>query len=198
MKTIGLLGGMSWESTVTYYQIINTVVRGAAGGLHSAKWSSTAWISTRLRPASPAGTGREAEICRPPPRLWSGRAPTLSSSAPTPCTRWRPRSPPAAACPSCTSPSHRPGAEGRGGTAALLGPEPWRGFYQSVDRWVRVLIPGEADRVLVNDVIFRELCLGVVSPVQAEFLASLIPGGRRVILAVRDRPSGGQEHTVPL
>lgn len=37
MKTIGLIGGMSWESTVTYYQIINDVVRKQLGGLHSAK-----------------------------------------------------------------------------------------------------------------------------------------------------------------
>ena len=37
MKTIGLLGGMSWESTVTYYQIINEVVKKELGGLHSAK-----------------------------------------------------------------------------------------------------------------------------------------------------------------
>jgi len=37
MKTIGLLGGMSWESTVTYYQLINELVRGKLGGLHSAK-----------------------------------------------------------------------------------------------------------------------------------------------------------------
>ena len=37
MKTIGLIGGMSWESTVTYYQIINTVVKQQLGGLHSAK-----------------------------------------------------------------------------------------------------------------------------------------------------------------
>ena len=37
MKTIGLLGGMSWESTVTYYQIINEAVRAKLGGLHSAK-----------------------------------------------------------------------------------------------------------------------------------------------------------------
>ena len=36
MKTIGLLGGMSWESTVTYYQIINEAVREKPGGLHSA------------------------------------------------------------------------------------------------------------------------------------------------------------------
>src|SRR5665811_2014250 len=37
MKTIGLIGGMSWESTITYYQIINTLVREKFGGFHSAK-----------------------------------------------------------------------------------------------------------------------------------------------------------------
>lgn len=37
MKTIGLIGGMSWESTVTYYQAINEYVRETLGGLHSAK-----------------------------------------------------------------------------------------------------------------------------------------------------------------
>ena len=37
MKTIGLLGGMSWESTIPYYQSANRVVRDRLGGLHSAK-----------------------------------------------------------------------------------------------------------------------------------------------------------------
>ena len=37
MKTIGLIGGMSWESTVTYYQLINDYVKDRLGGLHSAK-----------------------------------------------------------------------------------------------------------------------------------------------------------------
>lgn len=37
MKTIGLLGGMSWESTSSYYQLINTFVKQELGGLHSAK-----------------------------------------------------------------------------------------------------------------------------------------------------------------
>ncbi|WP_372357053.1 aspartate/glutamate racemase family protein [Xanthomonas sp. NCPPB 3443] len=36
-KTIGLIGGMSWESTLPYYRIINQRVRHACGGLHSAK-----------------------------------------------------------------------------------------------------------------------------------------------------------------
>ena len=37
MKTIGLIGGMSWESTVTYYQVINETIKKQLGGLHSAK-----------------------------------------------------------------------------------------------------------------------------------------------------------------
>ena len=37
MKTIGLIGGMSWESTATYYKIINETIKEKLGGLHSAK-----------------------------------------------------------------------------------------------------------------------------------------------------------------
>jgi len=37
LKTIGLLGGMSWESSIEYYRIINETVRARLGGLHSAK-----------------------------------------------------------------------------------------------------------------------------------------------------------------
>jgi len=37
MKTIGLIGGMSWESSIEYYRIINETVRERLGGLHSAK-----------------------------------------------------------------------------------------------------------------------------------------------------------------
>jgi aspartate racemase len=36
MKTIGILGGMSWESTTTYYQLLNQMVRARLGSLHSA------------------------------------------------------------------------------------------------------------------------------------------------------------------
>ena len=37
MKTIGLIGGMSWESSATYYQVINQTIKEQLGGLHSAK-----------------------------------------------------------------------------------------------------------------------------------------------------------------
>lgn len=37
MKTIGLIGGMSWESSLEYYKIINETTKQKLGGLHSAK-----------------------------------------------------------------------------------------------------------------------------------------------------------------
>src|SRR5687768_15083387 len=37
MRTVGLLGGMSWESTASYYRLINEAVRNRLGGLHSAR-----------------------------------------------------------------------------------------------------------------------------------------------------------------
>ncbi|MCP1713116.1 aspartate racemase [Kerstersia gyiorum] len=37
MKTLGLLGGMSWESTIPYYRQINETIKAQLGGLHSAR-----------------------------------------------------------------------------------------------------------------------------------------------------------------
>ena len=37
MKTIGLIGGMSWESSLEYYRIINEATKAMLGGFHSAK-----------------------------------------------------------------------------------------------------------------------------------------------------------------
>ena len=37
MRTIGLLGGMSWESSALYYRLANELVRDRRGGLHSAR-----------------------------------------------------------------------------------------------------------------------------------------------------------------
>ncbi len=37
MKTMGLIGGMSWESTIPYYRIVNETIKERLGGLHSAK-----------------------------------------------------------------------------------------------------------------------------------------------------------------
>jgi aspartate racemase len=37
LKIIGLIGGMSWESTIPYYRLINETIKNRLGGLHSAK-----------------------------------------------------------------------------------------------------------------------------------------------------------------
>lgn len=37
MKTLGLIGGMSWESSAQYYRLINEAVRNRLGGAHSAQ-----------------------------------------------------------------------------------------------------------------------------------------------------------------
>lgn len=47
MKTIGLLGGMSWESTIPYYRLINEGVKQRLGGLHWPACCCTASIFMR-------------------------------------------------------------------------------------------------------------------------------------------------------
>lgn len=212
MKTIGLLGGMSWESTVTYYQIINTVVRERLGGLHSAKCVLYSVDFDEIEACQSSGDwARSAEIL-------SAAARALERAG-------------ADFIVLCTNTMHKvaPEISARCGvpvlhiaevtaralkargveTAALLGTRYTmeQDFYQKVltDAGVRVLIPGEADRVLVNDVIFRELCLGVVSPEsRAKFLRIIdslgAAGAQGVILGCTEIGLlvGQENTTVPL
>lgn len=60
MKTIGLLGGMSWESTAGYYRAINEGVRDALGGLHSAK---IAMCSVDFAPIERMQRAGDWEVC---------------------------------------------------------------------------------------------------------------------------------------
>lgn len=63
MKTIGLLGGMSWESTIPYYRLINEGVKQRWADCIRQTSCCTAWISTTLKPASLAGSGIKPERC---------------------------------------------------------------------------------------------------------------------------------------
>lgn len=79
MKVLGLLGGMSWESTIPYYRTINEQVKARLGGLHSAKivlysvdFQEVERLQHRGDWAAPAG-------CWPPPQwLCAPPAPKLS------------------------------------------------------------------------------------------------------------------------
>jgi aspartate racemase len=52
------MGGMSWESTLLYYRLLNQGVAARLGGLHSAGWCCTAWTSRRWRRCRRQATGR--------------------------------------------------------------------------------------------------------------------------------------------
>lgn len=60
MKTIGLLGGMSWESTVTYYQAINNYVKATLDGIHSAKMVITSGDFAELAAMQERGDWEQA------------------------------------------------------------------------------------------------------------------------------------------
>ena len=67
MKTIGLLGGMSWESTIPYYRLINEGVKQRLGGLHSASLLLHSVDFMKSKPASRAASGIK------PGRSWPRR-----------------------------------------------------------------------------------------------------------------------------
>ncbi|MBN9671346.1 aspartate/glutamate racemase family protein [Roseibium aggregatum] len=60
MKTIGLLGGMSWESTAVYYRVLNSMARDRLGGLHSAKCLVWSFDFAEIEAAQTAGDWERA------------------------------------------------------------------------------------------------------------------------------------------
>ncbi len=106
MKTIGLLGGMSWESTIPYYRLINEGIKAHLGGLHSASLLLHSVDFHEIEAcASPQGTGIT------PARFWRRRQLACSRRArkglfcvPTRCIKWRRPSKRAVRCRSCTLP----------------------------------------------------------------------------------------------
>ena len=88
MKTIGLLGGMSWESTAHYYRLLNEGVKARLGGLHSARCLVASVDFADIEPLQRAGRWDQAGAIRTARRSGSsGRGPRCCSSAPTRCTR---------------------------------------------------------------------------------------------------------------
>ncbi len=195
MKTIGLLGGMSWESSQGYYRLINEGVKAALGGLHSAR---IVMISVDFAPIAE----KQAEDD------WDGLAYILSDAAQ--CIERG-----GADCLLiCTNTMHKvaPEVEAAVGipllhiadaTAAVLAEQGVKtvgllgnaftmeqDFYKGrlAERFgLEVLTPGADDRALVHRVIFEELCLGEFKPEsKAEYLriveALAAAGAEAVIL----------------
>lgn len=170
MKTIGLIGGMSWESTITYYQIINTVVKERLGGLHSARCILYSVEFDEIERCQSSGDWERAGA------ILAGAAVGLERAG-------------ADFIVICTNTMHKVAGQVRSAVSvpllhiaqvtaaelrrqgvervALLGTRYTmeQDFYKSViaDGGIEVLIPGEEARALVNAVIFDELCRGIIS-----------------------------------
>ena len=181
MKTIGLIGGMSWESTVTYYKIINELVSRLLGGLHSAKIILYSVDFAEIEECQANGDwGKSADIL-------SAAAMSLQKAG-------------ADFIVICTNTMHKVAPEiseqieipmihiadatadaliGSGiKTAALLGTKytMQQDFYKErlVKRGISVLIPDNNDIETVNRVIYEELCRGVISPASRDEYVRII------------------------
>lgn len=90
MKTIGLLGGMSWESTIPYYRLINEGVKQRLGGLHSASLLLHSVDFHEIEACQSSGEWDKAGQMLADASLgWSVRARRVFCCVPTPCIRWR-------------------------------------------------------------------------------------------------------------
>ncbi len=168
MKTIGLIGGMSWESTLTYYQLINEHVKAALGGLHSAKILLYSVDFAEIEACQASGDWDRSAV------LLTAAAQSLERAG-------------ADFLLICTNTMHKVAGQIQAGVgipllhiaqataralieqgirrAALLGTKytMTQDFYQQALRQagLEVLTPRGGDVELVNRVIYDELCLGV-------------------------------------
>lgn len=213
MKTIGLIGGMSWESTVEYYRIINQEVSRRLGGLHSGKILMYSVDFGEVE--SLMRDGRWDEIGG----HVAGIARTLETGG-------------ADLVLLCTNTVHKiadriesairvpfihiadaAGEEivGNGmSTVGLLGTRYTmeEDFYKKrlAEKFgLSVLIPPDEKRGVINDVIFNELCKGVVKPTSKnEFKAVIdeliVRGAQGIILGCTEIPMliGDEDSSVPL
>ncbi len=191
MKTIGLIGGMSWESTITYYQLLNEAAKDSLGGLHSAKillysvdffevealmsrgdWDAAAGLLGSIAERLERAGADFVLICTN----------TLHKVAPQ--VQSRIRVPLVHIAEAAADALLEQGIS----RVALLGTKytMTQNFYRDklTGRGIEVLIPEGDDIDMVNRVIFDELCLGVVKPEsKAEYL--------RVIEELRQRGAEG-------
>ncbi len=178
MKTIGFIGGMSWESTVTYYKIINEIVKEKLGGFHSAKCILYSVDFHEIEAFQSKGEWDKAG------ELLADVALSLEHAG-------------ADFIVICTNTMHKvvdiiqsriqiPILHIAEATAdelikkgikrvALLGTKytMQQDFYKSklLEAGLEVILPDDKDMELINHTIFQELCLGVISSSsKAEFL----------------------------
>ena len=194
MKTIGLLGGMSWESTLPYYRIVNEVVRDQLGGLHSAKvvlwsvdfaeieqlqraqrWGEAGQVLAQAARALQAAGADCIVICANTMHLV---APAIEAAVAIPLLH-------------IADPTARAIKAAGHEKVGLLG----TAFTMEQDflkvrlrdhHGLQVLVPGAEDRALVHRIIYEELCRGRVEPASRAayraVMARLVADGAQSII----------------
>lgn len=169
MKTIGLIGGMSWESTVTYYQVINRVAKEKLGGFNSAKcllysvnfdeiekcqmsgnWQKSGEILHEAAVALKKGGADFVVLCT---NTMHKVADIITKDLDLPFLHIAQTTADVMKKDNITK-------------TALFGTKftMQQDFYKSVliQNGIEVIIPDENDIALINDVIYNELCMGEI------------------------------------
>ncbi|TDR52778.1 aspartate racemase [Halomonas ventosae] len=198
MKTIGLIGGMSWESTQTYYRLINQGVKARLGGLHSARlvlysldfaeiealqrrgdWAETARLLGAVAQSLAAAGADFLVLCT---NTMHKVAPQLEQAVEIPLLH---------IADATANALHRQGVTRVGLLGTRFTME--QAFYRErlEAQGIQVLVPDAAQRERVHAVIYDELCRGeiradsraaylaIVASLAGHGLAIRRPGARR-------------------
>jgi aspartate racemase len=182
MKTIGLIGGMSWESSLAYYRIINETTRRKLGGLHSAKCILYSIDFAEIEEMQSRGKWKEAaeRMIRAGQSLEKAGADFIVL-----CTNTMHKladdiqSQVAIPLLHIADAAAKSIADARYKTIGLLGTRYTmeQDFYRkrlAEKHGLKVLIPDEPDREKINAVIYNELCLGLVEPESRKYYLGVI------------------------
>ena len=210
MKTIGMLGGMSWESTSSYYKALNEGVKKSLGGLHSAEilmysvdfdeieklqhqgnWDKTAEILSKAAMSIEAGGADFLLICT---NTMHKVAPEIASNISIPILH---------IADSTGDKLKRDNINCVGllGTQFTMEQDFYKGWL--LDKYnIEVLVPDTEERKIVHNVIYSELCLGkivessrdeylrIIGNLHAKGAEAIILGCTEIALLVQ------QQHTI--
>jgi aspartate racemase len=213
VKTIGLIGGMSWESTIPYYRHINQVVKDKLGGLHSARvilfsvdfhdieqlqhagrWDEAGVVLANAARALERAGADFLVVCT---NTMHKVAPAIEAAVRTPLLH-------------IADPTARAIKQAGLHTVGLLGTRftMEQAFYRDRlqhDHGINVLVPDTADREAVHRIIYEELCLGQVRDASRDAYRAVIArlvaqGAQAVILGCTEISLlvGASDASVPL
>lgn len=181
MKTIGLLGGMSWESSADYYRLINETIKAELGGLHSAKcilfsvdfqeieryqfsnqWDKSAELLAEACLSLEKAGADYIVICT---NTMHKVAEAIQQKISIPILH-------IAKVTAIELNHHKIKKVGLLGTKFTMEEH----FYKQVieDNEIDVLIPEQADRERISKIIYEELCLGKTTDISKQFYLEMI------------------------